>query len=223
VKDRYEGSPEHGIFVNGAPMEIYTDNASYMSRDTYKRITSIRKSKNRFMALSHHSYRRKGGYIVKVYINKEMETSKIKAKIDAAIEDYKQKELTHENNKRKRESNINTVAMHYLNDDVVLAETEQILIEKGVISFQLKNRCATIFIQADGKLIDVTIHKRELKSLEEMKQYTATVSCEASIAELVLERLMIKEPLSEELIAWITTMHHGYFYINTMSTENKIG
>ena len=96
----------------------------------------------------------------------------------------------------------------------------QILVEKSVINFYLHGG-ASVSIQSDGTFISADLNLDKIKLVSEIETLLLNVTGSVKTLEAVVLSIMNSDKLHDELIAWTADVHHGYFYVEQMSTERK--
>jgi len=206
------------IKIKGIEFCVNTGNASFMSRNSYTRITSIRKPQNRFITLSWSSWG--SNYILKVFINKEMETAKLKQKIDKAIEWYNNRDKEIADRQLNDQKNTETIGLHYFGNATIKSSVNRLLVHQGEITFSFHDRFYLI-IKADSSFSKAEFHPNEMKSIDEVESFANSILARSEDFESVCRLILDAGKISDELIEWSKGQHHKYFYTKTMSTENN--
>lgn len=215
---KYKDHPSLGVVINGVQFAINTGNCSYMSKNGWTRDKFVRKPVNRFITLAWNSH--DSNYVLKVFINKEMETEKLKSKINKAIEWNNNREQEIADRELNDKKNTETIGLHYLGNNTVKEALRNVLIEKGQIRFNFKDRFGLI-INADSTFVSATFHPAEMKSFEDIDEFANSILTRTESFESVVKIILATEKISEELIGWSEGQYHKYFYTETMSTEDK--
>lgn len=217
---KYPDSPILGdkILIDDIEFKIYAESASYWAEQAFTRKSGPRKAENRYVALQLPSG---NAFVVKVYINKEMETQKIKAKIDAAIQASKDRDAELKRLEVEREANTVLVGNHYFADPKVRGFTKTLGIQQGKISFQFQGRFS-LEIMADGSFHQAGYRPDEMNTHDDVMKFATVIGEYTREFNQVVGKIMSTAPLSPEIVAWAQDQHHQYFYAETMSTERVV-
>lgn len=208
----------NSLIISGVKFYVDVDSASFMSKNAYTRERYERKPQNRFVTLRWGSH--ESNYILKVFINKETPVAKLKMKIDKAIEWHNNRQQHFADTKIQNDKNTETVALHYLKSNTVKDALRHVVIEQGKIQFVFKG-LFDLTIKADGTLESASLRSKDMKSLDEVEEFANSILTKAEAFESVVKIIIAADKLSGELIEWAGTQYNRYFYIETMSTENK--
>lgn len=204
---KYEHS--NNVTIAGVEFAINTDHASFMSKNAYTRDRYERKPQNRYVSLEWISKT-----VVRVYINKEMDADKIKAQIKRAVEQSAERSKVIDD--RQNQDRDNTVAIGKNYSTPMLNKViETIGIEKGVISFHLKN--CSVYFNADGSFIKFSVYIDNVDTIDKMKKKASELSYETNLIPDIVKMLGTMPKLSQELIDWAAKSYHGRFNVKTQN------
>lgn len=211
---KYEHSDT--VLINGRQYDINTDNASFMSRNAFTRDSNPRKQQNRWVGLCRHSYTNPP--FVKVYINKEMDSDKIKAKINAAIAEDDQRDKDRADRKQQDYKNTLTIGHHFFDQPGVAGAIKWLHIEKGVFTFYFHTG-VRVMLKSNNEFISVDFDFGEVTDHAKVYEFVDGVAKAAASFEDVFSELVLTKVLPADLIEWAGQQYHTYFYTETMDTE----
>ncbi len=217
VKLAYPGSSN--VYIDGYEFHIHSDNASFMSKNAYTRKKSERKPENRFMGLK-RSFS-SDGFVVKVPFNKEIETARLKSKIDAAIAARKQRDEEIEAEQATRTNNINYIGNLYASDHIIKYKLDSIYIEKGVITFHFKEKLFYLQINADGSIKEAAFKYEGMKSRKDVSNMVDMCHDMSKIFQSIIWAILSKQALPKEIQEWSMSAYHCCFSVKEMkATKN---
>ncbi len=196
------------ITINGHKFDVNTNNASYMSKNSYNRNVGIRKPENRYITIE-HGYKK---VILKIHLNKEYDANKLRAKINAEIksrEDITQYVADTENRNKK---NTTFIAELYVDAGIVGIATS-LSISKGEIKIYMNG--ASVNFNAKGEIVKVTLYTKDANSESEM----ITMFNDLSTIQDKINRLstVIKHnPMPSDLLEWSLGEGNGYYIFKTL-------
>lgn len=216
--DSKSGNLSENILIDDVEFKIYDGNASYMSKNSYIREESVRKPQNRFMALEKRYGR--DGYVVKVFINKEHETEKLRKKINDAIAEYHNDQKEMEERKDNDKTNTTLIANHFLNHlNIYKSIFWGIRIHEGKISFIMKD-CGTLVISTDGSFNKFHPTIKEVEQETQLNLLYENASSIQHKVTTVLDAIKSAGQISEELKTWAAKAYECSFDVEKMEYSN---
>lgn len=198
---KYEHSTD--IELDGISFGINTGSASYMSKNVYTRDRFVRKPQNRWVGLE----KGMNGIIVKVYINKEMDATKIKAQINRAIDAANERIKKVTDTQAQDKKNSIAIGDHYSNCKLVKRHCSTIYVEKGTISFHLKGY-SSIKIKADGSFDNFSIYMVDVKTIDGLANRAKTIEAEMKVIEAIAKEVTGFNKLPDDLQQWTVNQYH---------------
>lgn len=197
------------ITINGHKFEVNTNNASYMSQNSYNREVNVRKPQNRYITIE-HGYKKT---LIKIHFNKEYDANKLRAKINDAIQSKEsiiQNRINRENN---NETNTTSIAKSYI-DSGIIGIANNLFISQGEILLHIDG--ATISFNINGEISKLTIHQRDAKG----ESGITTMFNDLNIIHDKIKKLtkIIKDnPIPSELSEWASSEDsHGSYIFKTL-------
>jgi len=208
ISRKYEHSDN--VIINGVEFQLDTDSASYLSKNAWSRIVSVRKPKNRFVTIT-RGYKNN---IAKIYINQEIDADKLRERINAGINNYHALIETRKQEELGRQNKTIAIATHFLNDPEIKKAIRVIMIDTNTIRFAFHNKFSLV-ISADGKLISASFNHPGVNNVEQLKEFTEEIKISSDSFKMVSDRITSLPKLSPDLIEWITKIDnrgHGYHF-----------
>lgn len=209
VEQLYNGS--RTVKIDGIEMDIYTGNASYMSRNGFTREESVRLPHNRFVALR-WPWEHGNKYIVKVLINQEIKKAGIIARIDRAIAERKQVEQNAIDRKKADKENTEAVAQHFLKrmnlDNIV----RSIKIHEGNITFFTKMAGYTI-TASNNWFVSYNLYSNEISSGGELQGLFNDLSDEEQNIRTLQIEITVRGEIDDHLKPWAKTAHNRSYNV----------
>lgn len=214
ITRKYEHS--NNVIINDREFSIVIDNASFMSRNAFTRKCTPRKPANRWVGIT------KGHYgdtpFLKVFINNEMDSDKLKAKIEAAISEDQKRDKEIADSKLTNYNNTIAIGNHFFANETVKGAVNFLHIEKGVMTFVF-NDGFSVKLKADNEYISTSTNFGTFDKAEDVYTFVDTISERAQKFEEAFSELILSKVLPEPLRKWTETQYHVYFYPSTMNTE----
>lgn len=207
---------EHSIVINGYDFPINDDNASFMTKNAYKRDQWQRKPENRFMILECRASDN-----IRVHINKEIDSDKLKTRIKDAVKSLVDRDNEIAERDKRDHDNTCKVANHYLSNPEILNVIDTVNIEKGIIRLGLK-KGGSIYVHAEGNRFNtVVFFSPDFNSPESVVDFCKEVPDRLKTLEATMQAILLLSPISDDLVSWSQDQHYRYFYTSTMSTDRK--
>lgn len=217
IKSKYDDTPgltDH-IIIDGVEFGIDTTNASYKSYNIYDRKVNVRKPENRYVALE-RGYNRP--VACRVHINKEIDAENLKARINKAIQEEKDRETAYLNREQLNKDNAVTIAVYFLKNKRIKEFTRQIGIERSKINFSF-NDGSYLTIGADGKSLGTSFYIDKIETIAQMDDLVLNVSNRARKFRDIVNLICSIPPISKDLADWTKEQHHIYFNVAKMSID----
>lgn len=218
AKLQYEHFSKYAtIIINDIlKVDIDASAATINSKNAFTRDLAVRKPDNRFILLK-HSYTT-DNYILKVFVNKEMNGDKLKQKLNQAIQEHIDKEQKYQNLQNQNTDNTIFVGKHYIFNDDLKSAIKYINIDKGRILFYLIDS-SCICIDILGAFIFSQLHIDKVTTIEALVEMTADIQFRSDRLKNVADEITQHENIPVDIGVWAATTCNQYFYTNTMSTN----
>lgn len=190
--------------IEGHEFNVNTDNASYMSKNLYRREVTVRKPENRYILIE-KGYKKN---LLKIQFNKEYDANKIKQKIDEEINRLNELAKNTVDREAANLNNVTMMAKKYIDSGIkdlansisVSGGLINIYTEEGIFNFSFDNGILKMAI------IHQKTYTNESDSINIITDLEKIGNKIKNISQIIKEN-----PMPVELLEWSKVQSSGSY------------
>jgi hypothetical protein len=197
------------IVINGHNFDLYVGNATYMTKNSYTRVVSVRKPINRYVSImkGHDST------LLKIHFNKEYDGDKLYKTINDEIQRRVDAHKFHEEKKNEDRQNTIAVAEHFMIHDDFKNIVERIKIHQGEIQIMFDG--ATLTITPNKHFLSLDIYSSEIKNESELNFcFDKLITIKENTNKLL--QIVKQNEFQSNIIEWCKKTYHRYYDVKEL-------
>lgn len=195
--------------IEGHEFNVNTDNASYMSKNLYRREVTVRKPENRYILIE-KGYKKN---LLKIQFNKEYDGNKIRKKINEEINRLNELIKNTIDRETANLNNVTMIAKKYI--DAGMKElVNSVSVSNSVINIYTEE-LALGFDFSSGVLKSALVHQKRYNDESESENIFSDLE-KISMDIKNISKIVKENPMPVELSEWSTVQSSGSYIFKTL-------